>query len=288
MVLDETRVEPNQYVYAFNVRNRFDTLTPINDTLEDTTAPSGKKQGLVSVGEYLILFNDGLAYYKRVTDSAWTQIAGFLMSTTADIFYTCLVPASTVNFKRVATGDNLDVNFVLTQTSPTPQALLVQDGVNQPYVIFPDATSRVTKNYAEWSNTVSDNREYVPIGKVMMFFDGRTYLVSADGKFVYRSVTGRPLDFMVNIDVNGDKLPTEAEGGAISTALAFGFDGVTCMAPMTPDAFFVSSLKSSVVVTVNRQTLLFREPTHNFSPFIPVGCVNERSFIDISGVFWFH
>ena len=63
LLVDDTRLGPNEYREAFNVRNRFDVLGAINEATEDVIAPAGLKQGLYSFGDYLIAFVAGKAYY---------------------------------------------------------------------------------------------------------------------------------------------------------------------------------------------------------------------------------
>jgi len=72
-----------------------------------------------------------------------------------------------------------------------------------------------------------DRREYVPVGKQMLWHDGILYVVSPNGKQIFRSVTGRPLDFMVNITPSGDKDPLEAVGGASSVSHSVDFEPIT-------------------------------------------------------------
>lgn len=283
MVLDETRLQENQYVYAFNVRNRFDVLSPITDSLE-VESPSGLKQGLYAIGNILVVFVAGKAYYKEKHADAWTQVTGFQMSTTAKQFWCEVVPVSTANMERKATDSNgVTLNFGNTSTE-SPRALVVQDGVNQPWLIFPDATARKSKDYTGWTTT---DREYLPIGKMMVYVDGILFIVSADGTKIFRSVTGRPLDCMVNILPSGDKQTTETIGGAASVSFAPSFDGITAISALNSGEILVANNKNTVLFVIDRSRTVFGEPTFTVKIGLPVGCVNQQSFIDILGDYAF-
>src|SRR6267142_72310 len=142
------------------------------------------------------------------------------------------------------------------KVSGTPQCIVVQDGINQPQLITYDTenqlfTSRVSKNYNDWQNTSTNanDREYVPIGRQMMMFNQTLCMKSIDGKSMFRSVTGRPLDFMVNVDIFGNKQPSESVGGASSVAQAFDFDEITCLQVIDiPDCFVWGTRRTTRIV----------------------------------------
>jgi hypothetical protein len=88
----------NQYRFASNIRTRFDVATPIKKALLDSAAPSGIKQGIVTFGNYIILFVAGSAYYRLNTEIGWTEIIEFRMSPTVHRYWTVVVPVTTTNY----------------------------------------------------------------------------------------------------------------------------------------------------------------------------------------------
>ena len=220
----------NQYRLGINVRNRYDTLNSINESIKDPAAPIGIKQEMVTFGNYIILFVAGLAYYRLYTDTGWQPIVGFNMSPTAPRFWTCVIPVGTTNYVRIAatgvtnTGTKNPAGAIQLAQAEGANAgnlpgLLVQDNINQPQFIFLDDNGniqvRTTQTFIQWNiqytdatntivaldaqNNPLDNREYVPIGNVMTWENGVLYITSQDGNYIYRSVSGRPLDFVVDV-----------------------------------------------------------------------------------------
>ena len=78
LIVDDTRIAPNEYREAFNVRNRFDVLDSVPNGVE-LTAPPGNKQGLYTFGNYFLLFVAGNAYWQLRNVPGWTRILTFNM-----------------------------------------------------------------------------------------------------------------------------------------------------------------------------------------------------------------
>lgn len=295
LVSSDTQIADNAYLWLVNARQRFGTVDPIKKHVLQEDVPAGLKQGIISVGNILIAFVSGFAYYKEIgTSNPWVQLANFLMASTVKQYYTEAVPASTFNFVRKA-NENLKAPITVTtnfKVAGTPQCVVVQDGVNQPWIIIYDDvnqqfSARETKRYVDWQNlsTTADDREYVPIGKQMLYTDGILFIVAKDGKSIYRSVTGRPLDFMVNVDPDGNKMPTESEGGAATVSFAFDFDYITCIAPSnTPSSFILATAKTTRIVSMDFNNTIFDEPTFTALP-INIGIVNQFSIVEVLGDF---
>jgi hypothetical protein len=282
---DSTQVGPTEYPLLVNGRNRLGTIKPIPKPLLDMTGlPANlvKIQGLYSAANYGLAFVDGLAYYKDYTvdGSIWNQIPQFSMDAGVDTIYIALVESSTINYQRkLATTDIGGVVTLTGVASSSPQAVVVQDGINQPWLILPDATARVTQSYGEWSQ---DNREYVPIGTLTMYSEenGILYVYDPKTRLVYRSVSGRPIDFVVNIDANGDK-----GGDATTTAHAISYDPLIAMKQLNTQegGFYASTAKVSYRVVPDFAFTAFAEPFFSNRRMFDTGAINQFSIVELLG-----
>lgn len=297
----------NQYRIGLNLHTRFDVATPVASSVVDANAPYGVKQALVTFGNFLVLFCAGNAYYKLYDQLTWTQITGFSMSTTAPRYWTVAVPLTTTNYGRIANPvsaaipnadagggiNQVQLNVVAGAFGNNP-GLLVQDGINQPTFLYVNQngipTASVTQTYAQWSITYDanynvigpDNREYVPIGTFMEWFNGILFIVDPAFTYIYRSVSGRPLDFVVNVDINGAK-----GGDATTTSYSVGVAGITAMRSMPGNMLFVSA-GNSVCFSVTLNTTpnaptIFGEYTFIRTVLFNASCVTERGVIDVLG-----
>ena len=331
----------NQYREAFNIRNRYDVLKPIKSGVVDPAAPNGVKQEHVTFGNYIILFVAGLAYYRYYTDSGWTNIEGFNMSTTAPRYWTAVVPVGTTNYVRLAatgTVNNqttnpaaaIQLSNVSGANAGNNPGLLVQDNINQPQFIFLDDSGKVvcrtTQSYTQWqitytdaSNTVvandsngnyKDYREYVPIGNCMAWNDGILYVTSQDYTSIYRSVSGRPLDFMVNVtnklatsttsvkinyysSLTGTIISTtypaytQTGGGDVTTtSYSVGVGGISCIRPIPSGGIFIAASNANFSVKLNTSPTaptLFGEYTFIRTFLFNATCLSDRAIIDSLG-----
>lgn len=274
-------IADNEYGLAFNVRNRKTSLTPIKAALEDTTIPAGKKQGIYAFDRYILAFVNGHAYWKDVVlDTVWTKITGMFLDPNVNYIYCEVVPASKSNYEKrlisntqiEGTPSNNPVNTTNIAINGTPAGLVVQDGVNQGWLIDSTATARRLQTYLEWTK---DSREYVPIMKQMKYLNGILFGVSKeDNKTIYRSVSGRPLDFVVNITSDGNK-----GGDAETTAYAAGFDEITLLSSLDTGELLVGTNKNLFPIEFNYEKTIFAEPTFLNRRSIPVGVVNQFSFL---------
>ena len=285
-LLDSSQLEPNEYRLLVNARARFGRITPIKKPLlVESGLPAGNFQGCYSAGNFGIVFVSGKAYYKdySLEGSAFAEVNGDLqLSDSAETIYAQAVPASTVNYVRKA-GSTADAEITFGDTlTGSPQAFVVQDGVNQPWVIFSDGSARVTRSWNEWS---SENREYVPVGTLMAYVNGILFIVS--GRQIYRSVSGRPLDFVIAIDNAGEKISAdEDEGGAIRGVFYIGFDDITAMLPNGSDnGGLVVSTRRTTHFVLPRYDLrkIYGEPTFDIVPLFSTGAINQFSSVDILG-----
>ncbi len=293
--IDATAINDNEYTLLVNGRNRYDDITPVNLPVltEDLNLNNRKLQGTYSASNIEFIFADGLAFYKdwNFPTSPYIKIADFQMSSIVDIIYAELVPDSSMHFKRTLASANIKDPIELNSLiSGSPQCLLVQDGLNQPWVIMADYTARQTMGYDGWEDT-NEGREYVPIGRQMLHHDGILYLVSSDGRRILRSITGRPLDFMVNIQSNGNKYPTELEGGAITVSHSVDYEEITVLGRLNVDngAFFVSTKKAAyaVIPEFGALDLIFGEPIFSNQFLFSAGAISPFSFIELLGDYAF-
>lgn len=301
---DPSGIADNEYALLINGRNRYGNLAPIKGLTEKTSdipAAIGTYQGLYGFDSVMILFAGGLAFAKdfSLAGSAFQQVPGVFLSENVDTVFAAAVPASWMNLERkLEDGESTSSELAFySEVFGTPSAIVAQDGISRPYLIFSTGQARIAKSFGEWSNeelTGIDKREYVPVGKQMYYSpEGIFYIVSADGTEIYRSVTGRPLDFVVAIDSNGDKLMPLSSGKEEASRLSYKVDysKITCLSEVGAppriaeegQGFFVSTRKKSWLVFPNYGSTVFGEPTFSNQSLFPTGAVNNFSLIDILG-----
>jgi len=290
-------LQDNEYVFLSNGRNREGIITNTKEPLSYADQiPAGLKQGITGAGSILIVFIAGEAYFRDFADTSvpgFRKITSFTkMSNVADIIYSELVSASSINFARHLNGDNPSSTVSLTNSiNGSPVCLVVQDGVSQPNLIFPDGSSRPAKTFEQWNK---GDREYVPIGKQMLFFDnGILYVVSPDGKELYRSLTNRPLDFVIAIDKDTASKLTDGAFSVEASRMSYkvSFDPITCIArinvdnadPAVPAGFYLGTKTYSFKVTPDNLNLIFGEPTYRNTGLFATGANNQFSMIDLLG-----
>lgn len=277
---DTTKLQQNEYALCVNARTRNNVVEPVfGAQLQSSGLPTGLFQGCYSAGSIVLVFISGYAYYKdyNYPNNNFTRITNFLMDSNVSTIYCEFVPASTVNFARhLATGNNKSISLG-ADIAQTLQCAVVQDGINQPWIIQSNGTARVSKNYNQWT---VDNREYVPIGKQMLHHNGVLYIVSPDGTRIYRSVTGRPLDFVIAVDANANKV-----GDAEVMSLAVDYGAITCIHSLntSPSAIYVSTSYRSYMIVPDTNNLIFNEPVFTNVPMFTTGPLNQFSFIELLG-----
>lgn len=284
-----TRVRPNEYIVGINIRTRFGYAEPIKEALditEDLPVSSRVIQGIYAFGEILVCFVGGLAYYKDVSidDGDWTQISDFSMSTTADRIYAISVPVASNVYLRKNAGFSSSpddgIIFDASSTTGTSQiALVCQDGINQPWLIFPNGTARVSYTYDEWD---IGNREYIPIGRQMVHFNNVLYIVSAEGDKFYHSVSGRPLDFVIAVDQNGNKV---ANADPLSHAV--DSNEIKLLTTLNSDNLIIITAYAAYLVTPDYENLIYGEPRFRNTFLFNAGTINQFCWADLLGDFAF-
>lgn len=334
LLLDDTRLATNQYRIGFDLTNRYDVLDTVLASVQDPAAPQGNVQELITFGNYVIMFVSGEAFYRYYTDTGWKPIQGFSMNRDVPRLWTVSVPVSTTNYIRLAAKATTPAKTDLSNPSAAIQTLsiagasagnatglLVQDNINQPQFIFIDDTTglptvRVTQSFEEWmisytdpDNVVvadgGDNREYVPIGNCMTWANGILFIVSQDYNTIYRSVSGRPLDFVVNVvndlatnvgsgtvtNPNGVSVNipayTQIPGGdATTTDYSVGVGGISCIRSLSTGGIFVSASGANFAVMLNQTPgapTIFGEYLFNRSFLFNGVCLSDRTIIDTIG-----
>lgn len=293
--VDESKLDLSTQQYCItNGRTRRGVLGPINAPLDITSSleNSGTIQGLYAAGNILITFIGGRAYYADRAELSWKQIDGFQMSDLVDRIYLDLIPASSINFVRKLAYEEeaqAGVRLSTQAIAPSPRAAIVMDGISQPWVIFPDGTARVTNDYTQWTK---ENPEYVPIATMPMYHpDGILYCVGKDTNGdltqIFRSVSGMPLNFMVPITPDGDKISSaEAEGGAQQVAHRIDYEPVSCLRriPAAEGAFLGTTTKNAYLIHPDGYTkTIYGEPTFSNQWLFDVGALNNESVVDIRG-----
>ena len=315
LLANDTRLEQNQYRAGFNVRNRYDIIEPVLESQIDVALPQGIVQEMVTFGNYVIVFVSGNAYFRYYTDTGWQQIVGFQMSTTAIRYWTVMVPVAITNYARInqniffgtippGTSDasstvslTSNVNSVLGFGQGNNPGLLVQDNINQPRFIYLSTTgptTRITQDYSQWAFTIVlatmivslDEREYVPIGNAMAWNDGILWITSPDGNTLYRSVSGRPLDFVINIDTDGQK-----GGDATTTSYSVGVGGIVCLRGMSDGTLFVAASNANFSLRKSDANgglfgvggTVFGEPMFDRRFLFNATCLSDRAILDSIG-----
>jgi len=288
---DLLRPSPSTYPLLINGRVRDNAVTAVNSPLQDTTLPDGNYQSCTAVGSILVVFISGQAWYRdtAVDGSAWQVAAGVVLDPTAPVVDVVSIPASTVNYKRSGTIE--DVKFNNSKARTTEEGLLATDGITQPALIYPQVggtlAGRPTFTYAEWTETPDGSlREYVPVGRFPVFAGQKLYMAikSTGGKLnrIAQSVSGRPLDFVVAIDnTTGDK-----DGDALYTSHAIGLDEISGQYSTSfPDGSFIASTpnNTTLVSPVTSAGSFFGEPFFRNTPLFNTGAINNISAVDLNG-----
>lgn len=286
---DITKLKEDEYWILLNGRVRKNSVEAVNLPLDVTNNLStvGNIQDVTAAGSLLVAFAGGKAFYKT-TDGTWQLIPSFTMGSTATRVYTALVPGSTVNFTRAVTSSTGTLTLG-GAVGASPSALIVMDGVMQPWIIFSDGTARQTDTYGNW--TIA-HPEYVPVANYPMFYNGVLYAVMGESvassrkNQIVRSVTGAPLNFLIAVTPTGDKTSlNETEGGALAMATNVDYNDVTCLAPMNANdgGFFVGTQNSSFLVYPDFNNLIYAEPTFRNQSITSIGPLNPDSVVDVLG-----
>lgn len=293
MVGDTAKIGGNQYPLLVNGRIRSNVIRPVKLPSLVDELPDGIVQGLYAYGPYLIVIKAGFVYFKDYTveNPTFEKLVGTNLSATAPIVYCEAVTSSFMNFSRKLAdpADNSTINLsgLADSVNGSPAGIVLQDLEHDPNFITPDKTVSTTDTFANWDK--DNNRRYIPKGSMMLFENGILHIVGKDNKDKYtlimNSVTGRPIDFMVNVDQNGEKGASEELTGAKSTSHRVGFNPITAInrIPTQSGGFLVSTLGGCTLVIPDYNNLWFSEPKYRNIDGIPTGMINPFSIADING-----
>lgn len=289
--LDATKIPSlgDSYFLGINVRNREDVLQPIISPLElSSTIPAGNLQGIYGAGTFLLLFINGRAYYRNVA----TQNNFSLLPTSPQLdkfvpyIYAEFIPASTIGHARLKISGTEDVELDLAQDWPfisSRQGVIYGDGINQNALILDNSFEVQTLNdFAGWNE---ENREYVPKMKQMLYYSNKLFGASADGKELFQSVSGKPLDFLIPVNDEGGKVSNiESEGGASATSARIDFESITAIrAVPNENTLIIGAGNKTFLGLIDETSLQFSEPRIRAFPVAAVGPVNHFCFVDLLG-----
>jgi len=308
---DNSKRLDGAYPLGINVRSRSNTLFSVPNPADITDNRWVNVQGQAAMGAIHIVIADGYAWvrdYSDVDQDSYTRLYGYHLSADVEEVFTVTVPLSVLAYTRKlkVAGDKAGgINYVdqipqlrngfYSEQGGGLPCVIVQDGINKPMLIHQDIITdgqfvcRAAKDYKHWT---PENPEYVPIGYQMLYVGKKLYIVGRsprpheDGRLIFHSVSGRPLDFMVVVDEDGNKLSEEDDGGARVVAHAVDFDRITALAaiPNNVNNFLVCTLKQSWLVVPNYEMTLFGEPTFRDDIYIgPVGAVTQYSISPVNG-----
>jgi len=283
------KLEDGEYYLLKNGRVRNNNIKPIHKAVEVTGFPDGLLQGIYSYESKLLVFADGKAFIKDyVGGSGFKKVYQFSMADDVKTIHAEFVPPASFVLERKSAGTNaaVDIKKEVLGNHSTPRIIICQDGKNRPRLITIGGLAQIAQDYQSWSRT---NRTYVPIGSLMTRSGEILYLVDPTGNKIMRSVSGRPIDFMVVIDNNGDKLNNELDGGATAVSHAVDYDPITCIRSLnTADGtFFVSTRRHGYLVIPNFDRTLFAEPTFINIDMFKTGSINQFTFIELIGDYAF-
>ncbi len=298
VVPDASKIPDGSYKIGRNIRVRDNVVRPVLPPLNISSGlPHGRIQGGDVMGEWMIVFIGGTPYARNIfyPSSVWQPLNGYSLDGSVDVIYTKIVPLAFNTFKRNINGNTdgaipqVANGFYSDQGGGLP-CLVAQDGINQPLLIHPDAsggsfTCRAARKYSEWT---PDNPEYVPIGK-MMEYDGKRLHIVIKGRFAYeqdrmvaRSVGNRPLDFMIVLDSDGNKLVDESQGDARIMSYGVDFDKITALRVFNNNqpAIMVCTNKQIWQAVPDFTDTNFGEPTYNPVFLSGTGVVSHQGFAE--------
>lgn len=262
---EATKTPPNCYRVGLNCRVRENAIVGAFKPVRIDT-PDAIHQAVFTFDDQLLVVIAGSTYKLVGNEVQFLNVPS--MDGTVDQVFHELVPAPS-NFFMKQGGATETYNSVI---STYAEAAILQDGINKPALINSNLSSRRAQGYDEWSY---NQPEYVPIGKQMAFSGNKLYVASPDGRKIYQSVSGRPLDFVLNIDDStGAK-----QGDANTTYIAVSAAALTALVPAQGSGFLAfTHYQGYTGLPDGNFPEFFGEPYIRPDNLFPVGAVGQQSF----------
>lgn len=268
---DPTKTPENMYRIGINCRIRKNAIEAAFAPVRVNT-PNYVHQALFALDDKLVVVIAGDIYNVPLDTLAPVLLRADALSGDVDTVYHALVPAPTNFFMKDGALTPEYNSAVATQ----PECAVLQDGTSQPYRVLSNLACQPIGAYAEWT---FDTPEYVPIGKQMAYSGNVLYVVSPDGKKIYRSVSGRPLDFVLNISDTGEKL-----GDADTSNLAVSAAPLTAIQPAQGGGFIATTYYNTYAGVLDIAVDdYFGEPYIQPVELFPVGAVSQFAFTNALG-----
>lgn len=232
-------------------------------------SPSALHQSIFAVDDQIVLAAGGTFYRLDTASNAFASLPTVApLSSTAEFIYHEAVPAPS----------NFFVNEVYrTNIATFPQAIVLQDGgETDPVLLFYNLSNRRAKTYTEWTPEIP---EYIPRGAMMASSGNKLFIVDPTRRKIYQSVSGRQLDFVLNLNVAGGK-----GGDANTTNLAVSAATAVAVQPAQAGGILAfSKAKAYELVPVPEAPAPFNEIYLHPRDVFPVGAVNHLSFTFSNG-----
>lgn len=272
---DATKTPRNSYPLGLDVQMRRNVVKPRNRHAKQVT-PEGTFHGLYAVGSQLYLFVDGFAYVRDVASSIYfNEITGWTQIDSSIRIYAERLPITFNLFNRRATSVEVTSLYFNSSIAAYPECLWVGNGRDAEQVIYPDGTAEIIGDFDSWTQ---NSPSYVPIGTVRVFTADKSFLMSPSGLKLYSSVTGRPTDYVIQIDNDGNKV-----GDADSFYTGISAEAVTALKAADNGTVIATTSFGTFTVTPDYNTTFYGEPFLRVRPLFPVGAVNDRSFVNLNG-----
>lgn len=264
-MFDPTKTPSTSYRLGINVRARKNVIQGAYKPTK-YNSPNAKHQALFVSDDKLMLVAGGELFV--LTNNVFTRVDTFnIMDSDVDYIYHSNVPAPTNFFVKGEYKSTI---------ATTPECTVLQDGINTPRLVLSNLYTRLARTYSEWS---FNSPEYIPVGKQMAFSGNVLYIVSVDGKRIYQSVAGRPLDFTLNIDNDGNK-----RGDADTSYLAVSAAKIhTLVGAQNGGVIAFSNYKTYSLTPVQGVSTIYGQDYLQPAELFPVGAVNHTSFTQANG-----
>src|SRR5574343_983354 len=272
---DATKTPRNSYPLALDVQMRRNVVKPRNRHAKPT-CPLGTVHGLYAVGSQRYIFIDGQAYVRDVSSSlyfntsdGWTEIDSSVR------VYAERLPTTFKLFNRRASTVETTTLYFNNSIAAYPECLWVGNGRDDEQVIYPDGTAELIGDFDGWTQ---NDPSYVPIGTVRVFTADKGFIMNPTGLKLYSSVTGRPTDYVIQINNAGDKV-----GDADSFYTGISAEAVTALKAADNGTVIATTAFGTFTVTPDYNTTFYGEPFLRVRPLFPVGAVNDKSFVNLNG-----